>query len=357
MPPHRFLHLHDPPLHALGREAAVVTIGNYDGLHLGHQAVLHAQRALAARLSLPTVALIFEPQPREYFEADSAPPRLTCLREKVLLLRGLGIDRIVCLRFGPALAALAPEDFVARILIGGLGARGIVVGDDFRFGRQRRGDTALLCALGQARGVEVVRVAACERDGVRVSSTRVREALLSGDMAAASRFLGRPYALYGRVVHGDRRGRILGYPTANIPLRRRAAAVCGIFAARVRGLASRALPAVAYIGPGPARGGARALLEVHLLDHEADLYGLTMWVDLLHRIREDRSFATAEALRAQIALDVAEARRLWAEGPLVVESEIGKVGIEASGKDGPLFAAVGISEAGTGARVLGSRGA
>ncbi|MGH2671098.1 MAG: riboflavin biosynthesis protein RibF, partial [bacterium] len=215
MHPKRFAPRRGPVLQALGRWGAVVTIGNYDGVHLGHQAVLHAQRRVAARLSLPTVAVVFEPQPREYFDPQSAPPRLTRLREKYLLLRDYGIDHFMCLRFGAGLAVQTPEDFVDRVLIERLGARGLVVGDDFRFGQRRQGDYALLCALGQARGIEVVGVPAFERDGARVSSTRVREALARGDLSAASRLLGRPYAIFGRVVHGAKRGRTWGYATAN----------------------------------------------------------------------------------------------------------------------------------------------
>ncbi len=329
MHPDRFPHARDPALRALGRPGTVVTVGNYDGVHLGHQAVIEAEMRLAARLSLPTVALVFEPQPREYFDPRSAPPRLTRLREKYLLLRDYGIERVVCLHFGAALAALLPEEFVDRILIERLNARGIVVGDDFRFGRGRRGDYALLRALGAARGLEVRRVPACECDGARVSSTGVREALARGDLPAASRLLGRPYALYGRVVHGDRRGRALGFPTANIPLRRRAAAVRGIFVASVRGLGPRPLPAVAYVGPRPALGGTREWLEVHLLDFGAQIYGQALWVDLLHRIREDRGFDSLEALRTQIALDVAEARRLLAQGLWTDESGTGAMQIAA----------------------------
>ncbi|MCA1671223.1 MAG: bifunctional riboflavin kinase/FAD synthetase [Actinobacteria bacterium] len=314
MPPDRFSPRRGPVLQALGRQGAVVTIGNYDGIHLGHQVVLHAQRRVAARLSLPTVALVFEPQPREYFDPQSAPPRLTRLREKYLLLRDYGIDHFVCLRFGAWLATLTAEDFVDRVLIERLGARGLVVGDDFRFGQGRRGDYALLCALGRARGVEVLRVPAFERDGERVSSTRVREALARGDLSAASRLLGRPYAIFGRVVHGEKRGRTWGYATANIPLRRRSSAVRGIFVARVRGVGTRPLPAVAYVGPCPALAGTHELLEVHVLDFDADLYGEALWVEFLHLLREDRTFDTLEALRAQIALDVEDARRLWAQG-------------------------------------------
>lgn len=323
MHPNRFAARRGPILQALGRQGTVVTIGNYDGVHLGHQAVLHTQKRLAARLSLPTVALVFEPQPREYFDPRSAPPRLTRLREKYLLLRDYGIDHFVCLRFGAGLAALTAEDFVDRVLIEHLGARGLAVGGDFRFGQGRRGDYALLRALGQTRGVEVLRVPPFERDGTRVSSTRVREALARGDLSAASRLLGRPYAIFGRVVHGEKRGRTWGYATANIPLRRLSAALRGIFVAQVRGFGPRPLPAVAYVGPRPALAGTHELIEVHVLDFDADLYGKALWVEFLHLLREDRTFDTLEALRAQIALDVEHARRLWAQG-----SGIDGLGIE-----------------------------
>ncbi len=320
-------------------QGAVVTVGNYDGVHLGHQAVLRTQKHLAARLSLPTVALVFEPQPREYFDPRSAPPRLTRWREKYLLLRDYGIDHVVCLRFGAALAGQTAEDFVDRVLIERLGARGLVVGDDFRFGHGRRGDYVLLRALGQARGVEVLCVPACAHDGARVSSTRVREALARGDLAAASHLLGRPYAIFGRVVHGEKRGRTWGYATANIPLRRRSAALCGIFVARVRGLGpcslfSRPLPAVAYVGRRPALAGTEELLEVHVLDFAADLYGKALWVEFLHLLRRDRTFDTLEALRDQIALDVEHARCLWAEGTGIDGLGIEGLRTEGLGTDG-----------------------
>jgi riboflavin kinase/FMN adenylyltransferase len=309
---YRFALARGPALEAVARRGSVVTIGNYDGVHLGHQAVLQAARGAAARLSLPTVALIFEPQPREYFDPVGAPPRLTRLREKYLLLREIGIDHVLCLRFGARLAGQAPEDFVERFLIEGLGARALTVGQDFRFGRGRRGDHALLCALGQARGIEVMAVPSYEQDGARISSTRVREALGCGDLAGASRLLGRPYAIFGRIAHGDQRGRQLGCATANIPLRRRSAALCGIFVVAVRGLGPEALPGVAYVGSRPAVGGTLAVLEVHLLDFDADLYGELVWVEFLHQLREDRMFDSLEGLGAQIARDVEEARRFWA---------------------------------------------
>lgn len=293
----------------------VATIGNFDGLHLGHQAVLGQVLAHARLLGVPALVTLFEPQPREYFEGAAAPARLTRLREKCELLAELGIDRVLCARFDARLAGLAPDRFIERLLVDGLGVRVLVVGEDFRFGRSRAGDAALLRGMGARHGFEVVGAVTHLCDGERVSSTRVRAALAGGDLELVRRLLGRRYSLSGRVVHGDKRGREIGFPTANVALHRHAVPVSGIFAVRVAGLQRGLLPGVAYVGTRPVVGGARPLLEVHLFDYDADCYGRHIRVELLAKIRDDLPFASFAALRGQIERDAQRARELLAAAP------------------------------------------
>ena len=288
----------------------VATIGNFDGVHLGHQAVLGQLAEKAEQLGLPTTVVTFEPHPQEWFFPDRAPPRLTRLREKLTALRRYSVDRVLVLRFDARLAAMEAAAFVERILVDGLGARHVVVGDDFRFGRNRAGDFAFLRAMGARHGFDVVAMHSFRIDGARVSSTRIREALAAGDMDTAEKLLGRPYRMCGRVAHGDRRGRDIGFPTANLHLHRRASPVLGVFAVEVFGVPGEPVPGVANVGVRPTVDGTRALLEVHLLDFEGDLYGRYVQVDFLHKLRDERRFASFEALRAQIRRDV-EAARAW----------------------------------------------
>ena len=290
----------------------VATVGNFDGVHLGHQAVLGQVAEQAARLCLPAVVVTFEPQPQEYFRPDRAPPRLTRLREKLEALRRFSVDRVLCIRFDAAFAALSAEDFIARVLVEGLDVRYLVVGDDFRFGRDRRGDFALLAAAGAARGFPVVNMHSFQVDGRRVSSTRVRQALAAGDLEGAARLLGRPYSMSGRVAHGDGRGRDMGFPTANVHLHRRSSPVQGVFAVEVLGIPGEPVPGVANVGTRPTVGGTRALLEVHLLDYRRDVYGAHVQVQFLHKLREEQRFHSLEALIAQIDHDVARARAFFA---------------------------------------------
>jgi len=287
-----------------------VSIGNFDGLHLGHQAVLGELKTRARALGLPTLVMLFEPQPREYFRPDTAPPRLMRLREKLAALREQGIDRVLCVRFDARFAALTPEDFVQRVLVEGVGARYLVVGSDFRFGRERRGDLHLLAQLGTRYGFEVAAAPTFLLEGERVSSTRVRSALAQGDLAAAARLLGRPYSICGRVVHGNKLGRQLGVPTANIRLHRRRVPITGIFVAALTAADGEWLPAAASIGTRPTIGGTEMLLEVHLLDVERDLYGTRVAVELLQKLRDEQRFASLDAMRARIMQDL-EAARLY----------------------------------------------
>jgi riboflavin kinase/FMN adenylyltransferase len=288
----------------------VASIGNFDGVHLGHQAVLRELAATARSLGLPATVILFEPMPQEYFSPARPPARLTSFREKWELLAGSGVERILCLRFDRSLADRSPDSFIEDILVRGLGLRHLTVGDDFRFGRDRRGDFALLKAAGAKHGFEVAEAATHMQAGERVSSSRVRQLLEQGRLPEASRLLGRPYSLCGRVMHGDGLGRKLGFPTANMALRRRLAPVSGIFAAKVQGLAGGPRDAAAYVGTRPAVGGSAPRLETHLLDFEGQLYGRRLSVELLERLREDRHFDSLDALAGQMHADV-RAARTW----------------------------------------------
>lgn len=293
---------------------AVVTIGNFDGVHRGHQAVVRQAAARARETGLPLYVVIFEPLPREFFaEGQGGAPvaRLTRLRERFVAFERLGVvDRLVLLPFNRRLAELSAEAFVTRLLCGALAVRHVVIGDDFRFGSQRRGDFALLETLGKAHGFSVERAQTVELVDERVSSTRVRAALETRDVVTAARLLGHPYFLCGRVMHGDKRGRQLGFPTANIALRRRLSPLRGVFLVRVAGIGGRSRYGVANIGTRPTVDGVEARLEVFLLDFDGDIYGRLVEVDFLAAIRDERRFESLDALIEHIQHDVAQARAL-----------------------------------------------
>lgn len=288
-----------------------VTIGNFDGVHLGHQAMLARLTARAASVgALPTV-LTFEPHPREIFTPDSAPTRLTSLREKLEILRGLGVAHVHVCRFSKPFAALSAEDFVRRILVEGLQARYVLVGDDFRFGAKRAGDFALLKQLGERHGFEAEALHTVEAAGQRASSTAVREALAAGDMATAAQMLGRPYSISGRVVGGDKLGRKIGYPTANIQLKHNRPPLTGIFAVRVQGLDQPDWPGVASLGTRPTvHANGRPTLEVHLFNFDQSIYRRHLRVEFLHKLRDEAKFPSLEALIAQIDEDARQAREM-----------------------------------------------
>ncbi len=286
----------------------VATIGNFDGVHLGHQAVLGQLAEKADGLNLPLVVVVFEPQPEEYFRPDVAPPRLTRLREKVQALRRYAVDRLLVLRFDAHFAAQAPQTFIDRVLVDGLGVRYLVIGDDFRFGRQRAGDFTMLRRAGREHGFDVVNMHTFRLDSERISSTRVRTALGVGDLNEAEKLLGRPYRMSGRVAHGDKRGRTIGFPTANIHLHRKATPLRGVFAVELYGIHGEPLPGVANLGTRPTACGLRTLLEVHLFDFEGDIYGAHVHVEFLHKLRDERRFDSFAALKQQIQCDAAQAR-------------------------------------------------
>jgi riboflavin kinase/FMN adenylyltransferase len=290
----------------------VATIGNFDGVHLGHQAVLGQLAEHAAAVNLPTVVIIFEPQPGEFFARGPVPPRLSRFREKIQALHRFSVARVLCLRFDRALAEMPAEEFIRRLLVDGLDVRYLVVGDDFRFGHRRRGDFVMLREAGAAHGFQVAAMHSFKVDGLRVSSTAIREALLRDDLASAEKLLGRPYRMCGRVVHGDRRGHTVGFPTANIHLHRRSSAVNGVYAVEVFGLEREPLAGVANVGSRPTVDGRGSRLEVHLLDYDRDIYGRYVHVDFLRKLRPERRFETLEELVAQIGRDTAEARAFHA---------------------------------------------
>ncbi|HRX60422.1 MAG TPA: bifunctional riboflavin kinase/FAD synthetase [Candidatus Competibacter sp.] len=287
----------------------VATIGNFDGVHLGHQAILAQLTEQAARLHLPRLVITFEPQPQEFFAGPTASPaRLMRLREKLQALDGLGIERTLCLEFDQRLATMPAQTFIETLLVEGLGIRYLVVGDDFRFGHRRAGDFALLVEAGQRYGFEVADNHSYILDGERVSSTRIRQALSQGDLELAARLLGRPYDMCGRVAHGDQRGRTIGFPTANIHLHRRVTPVYGVYAVLLSGPELRPWPGIANVGRRPTVQGVREQLEVHLLDYRGDLYGRHVKVDFLHYLRPEQRFESLDALRQQIQRDEQAAR-------------------------------------------------
>lgn len=293
--------------------AAVLTIGNFDGAHLGHQALLALLTGKARELGLPAVVLTFEPHPREYFSPADAPARLASLREKLLLLDAAGVDRSYICRFDARLAAQTAERFIEDTLVRGLRVRHLFIGDDFRFGARRQGTFDMLRAAGERHGFGVESMPTLVLDGERVSSSAVRSALAEADLDHAARLLGRPYSIAGRVSHGDKLGRQLGFPTANIQMKHRRPALTGVYAVSVEGLAERRIAGVANVGVRPtATSRGRARLEVHLFDWTQNCYGAHIRVHFLHKLREEHKFESLDALRAQIARD-AQAAREWFE--------------------------------------------
>jgi len=298
-----------------GYRGCVLTIGNFDGLHLGHQAVLAQLIEKSQQLGLPGYIAIFEPYPQEYFASQGRvkgpPARLTRLREKLQSMRRYAVDRVLCLRFNRAFATMTAEDFIEQLLVRQLGVRCLIVGDDFRFGAGRQGDLALLQGAGKRFGFQVVNMHTFYIDNERVSSTRIRDALAQGDLNTASKLLGRPYHISGRIVHGDKRGRQLGFPTANIYLHRHVSPLRGVFAVSVYGLDKEPVDGVANVGVRPSVDGQRCVLEVHLLDFDQDVYGHHVQVVFLARLRDERRFDSLDLLKRQIDLDVQQAHNLF----------------------------------------------
>ncbi|HSY87577.1 MAG TPA: bifunctional riboflavin kinase/FAD synthetase [Verrucomicrobiae bacterium] len=313
-----FRHHTEIPVEARG---AVVALGNFDGLHLGHQKVIGEALRLAAELDAPCGVLTFEPHPRAYFQPDKPAFRLTPFRIKLRQLEAIGVDYLYLLSFDRAMAQRSPESFIVEVLGQGLEPIHLVVGYDFVFGKGRSGNAAMLGDLGRAAGFAVTSVpAAADAEGVVYSSTKVRERLAAGDPLGAARILGRPWEIEGRVESGDKRGRLLGFPTANVAIGGYLQPALGVYAVKAgidEGRGTRWLDGVANLGRRPTVGGTRVQLETHLFDFAADLYGRHLRVALIDFIRPERKFDGLEALKAQIAADSAEARARLAgyQGP------------------------------------------
>jgi len=288
-----------------------VTIGNFDGLHLGHQAMLARLQDVAQARGLPSCVLSFEPHPREFFTPEQAPARLSSLREKAECLQRMGIDRLHVFRFDRAFSALTAEAFIEQVLGTTLQARYVLVGDDFRYGAKRAGDFALLKQAGESLGFDAEFLPTVEVAGERASSTAVRQALATGELEHAARLLGRPYSISGRVVHGDKLGRDIGFPTANIQLKHNRPPLLGIFAVEVYGLNGEPLPGAASLGKRPTvkNPDAVPVLEVHLFDFNAEIYGRRVRVDFLHKLRDEEKYPDLDSLIAQIRRDVDNAKQ------------------------------------------------
>ncbi|HDL7995176.1 TPA: bifunctional riboflavin kinase/FAD synthetase [Yersinia enterocolitica] len=289
----------------------VLTIGNFDGVHRGHQALLEQLKREGQRLGLPVMVMMFEPQPLELFAADKAPARLTRLRDKARYLANAGVDYLLCVKFDPRFAANTAQAFVAQLLVEKLGVKFLTVGDDFRFGAGRQGDFQLLQQAGAEFGFDVISTDSFCDSGLRISSTAIRQALYDDDLVLAETLLGHLYSISGRVVHGDELGRTIGFPTANLPLKRLVAPVKGVYAVEVYGLGPKSLPGVANIGTRPTVAGVRQQLEVHLLDITMELYGCHIDVVLRAKLRNEQRFASLDALKQQIANDVVTARTFF----------------------------------------------
>lgn len=287
----------------------VLTIGKFDGVHKGHQAVLNNLRDKARAMDLPSVVMVFEPQPEEVFTPESAPARLSTLRDKFELFKAHGIDRLVCVRFTPEFAAQSPRTFVEELLVQRLAVKFLVVGDDFRFGRQRKGDFAMLQAAGQKENFEVVSTKSFMLNTDRISSTAIRQALTESNFERVTQMLGRPFALSGKVIHGEKKGRTIGFPTANMRLNRCRSPLQGVFAVMVE-VDNKVYKGVANIGQRPTVAGERMQLEVHLFDFSGSLYGKVIRVIPMAKLRAEQRFDSFTALKQQITHDAEHANAI-----------------------------------------------
>ena len=287
----------------------VATIGAFDGVHLGHQAVIRHLLDKAAQLQLPSVIIVFEPLPREYFSPVRAPARIMSFWEKCRALEGLGVDRLLRIRFNEQLRGMSAQRFVDEIFVAGLGVRYVVLGDDFRFGNDRQGDVTFIQQQGPRNGYEAGPTPTLSVAGGRVSSTRIREALENADFSTAQELLGRPYSISGRVIYGRQLGQTIGTPTANLELRRLRAPLSGVYAVQVSGAGMEGAPGVANVGVRPTVDDSiKANLEVHLLDREIALYGQHIEVTFRHKLREEKKFGSLEELQENIARDIDDTR-------------------------------------------------
>ncbi|MDX2320253.1 MAG: bifunctional riboflavin kinase/FAD synthetase [Moritella sp.] len=292
-------------------QGCVLTIGNFDGVHLGHQSVLQQLIEKASQLNLPATVMTFEPQPLEMIIGDKAPARLTRLRDKYAALKDQNIDQLLCVNFNAKFAALSADDFITQLLVKQLGVKYLVVGDDFRFGHKRIGDFAMLQAAGVKYGFDVVSMDTFSVAQARVSSTMIRNALAQDKLDLAAELLGRPFSIFGKVSHGAKLGRTIGFPTANIPLKRCVDPIHGVYVVEVFGIKETAVQGVANIGKRPTVGGVRTQLEVNLFNFDGDLYGKQLEVVLKKKLRGEEKFASFDVLRQQIARDVIAAKNYF----------------------------------------------
>lgn len=290
-------------------KGCVLTIGKFDGVHLGHQAVLESLMQKAKELDLPATVMVFEPQPEEVFTPEHAPARLSRWRDKYTALKRIGLDRLICIPFTAKFASQSPQEFIEQILIESLGVKFLVVGDDFRFGYKRKGDFSMLQAAAEQQDFQVVNTQSFRLADCRISSTAIREALAEDDFSRANEMLGREFTISGKVVHGQKKGRTIGFPTANVNLKRAKAPVKGVFAVHVYHDDTRYF-GVANIGARPTVDGQDALLEVHIFDFTGNIYGQKIKVTLQHKLRGIIKFATFAELKTQIQLDAERARQL-----------------------------------------------
>ncbi|MCP3697495.1 MAG: bifunctional riboflavin kinase/FAD synthetase [Aliivibrio sp.] len=291
-------------------KGCVMTIGNFDGVHLGHQQVLQQVKSKAKALGLPSVVMTFEPQPMEFFAKEKAPARLTRLRDKFVQLKKLEIERLLCINFNQKFAEQTADEFVQDLLVRSLGVKFLVVGDDFCFGKHRKGNFAMLQEAGKKYGFEVVNTQSFCLEKQRVSSTAIRHALANDNLGDVATMLGRHYSITGRVSHGRKLGRTIGFPTANIPLKRCVSPVSGVYVVRAKDKSGKQLGGVANIGNRPTVNGVRQQLEVHFFDYQANLYGQQLNVELLCKLRDEQKFESFDALKQQIELD-SQAARVW----------------------------------------------
>ena len=287
----------------------VATIGNFDGVHCGHKTILEALKQQAFESGAKVCVITFEPQPREFFQKEKAPARLSSLREKLALLEECGVDQVLCLPFNERLQSLNADEFVLKVLVEGLDTRYLIVGDDFRYGCDRNGDFSHLEQMGEQHGFEVCDTRTVAFDKSRISSTRIRKALQANNMDEAGQLLGRPFTMIGRVIKGQQLGRTLGFPTANIRMCRRHLPLQGVYAVRVRVNGHR-FKAVANLGVRPSVAGQKPVLEVHVLDFKGDLYNQTLRVEFVEKIRDEQKFESLDALRAAIGNNIETARKI-----------------------------------------------
>jgi riboflavin kinase/FMN adenylyltransferase len=294
---------------SLSTTSTVLTIGNFDGVHRGHRALLSRLIAKAREYGLPATVLTFDPHPREFLNPAQAPARLSNFREKMTLLAECGVDRVYVCRFNAALAALTAEEFIETMLVKGLSVRHLIIGDDFCFGKDRRGNFAMFQQAGIAHHFGTEAMGTVAHDHLRISSSAVRDALAAGDIEQARALLGRAYVIAGRVVRGEKIGRTLGFPTLNLRIKHTRLPVAGVFAVTVSGIDAQPLPGVANIGVRPTvAAGLQPLLEVHLLNFDRDIYGMHVSVNFLHKLRGEEKFASLDLLKTQIGRDVVAAR-------------------------------------------------